>query len=119
LACIIVARAEPIGNCQLERDPVRHRCARFSIGLWSPAARGRGYGTEATQRVVAYAFQTLNLHRVELRVLEQNLAAVRCYTKCGFVIEGRERETAFLDGEWRSDLIMSILETDWAPAAGP
>lgn len=40
---------------------------------------------------------------------------LRCgATKCGFVKEGIERETAFLDGAWQNDLIMSILRQEWS-----
>jgi ribosomal-protein-alanine N-acetyltransferase len=113
IAWIIVAGDQPIGNCYLELDRVKDRCSRFSIGIWLPTARGRGYGTEATDIVLAHAFSTLDLHRVELRVLERNLVAVNCYGRCGFVVEGKERETAFLDGEWQNDLIMSILKPEW------
>jgi [ribosomal protein S5]-alanine N-acetyltransferase len=113
IAWIIVAADEPIGNCYLELDRVKDRCSRFSIGIWLPTARGRGYGTETTEIVLAHAFSTLDLHRVELRVLERNLVAVSCYERCGFVVEGKERETAILDGEWQNDLIMSILKQEW------
>jgi [ribosomal protein S5]-alanine N-acetyltransferase len=47
---------------------------------------------------------------VDLRVLAFNERAIACYTKCGFVIEGRERETALIDGTWYDDVMMSILE---------
>ncbi len=61
-----------------------------------------------------HGFRDLGLHRIELRVLERNHAAVRCYSNCGFVKEGIERETASLDGAWQNDLIMSILRQEWS-----
>lgn len=43
-------------------------------------------------------------------MLAINERAIRSYKKCGFKIEGRERESAFLDGRWHDDLIMGLLE---------
>jgi RimJ/RimL family protein N-acetyltransferase len=63
--------------------------------------------------VLAYAFKELALHRVSARVLADNARAIRCYEKCGFTIEGRERQAALVAGEWHDDLIMGILEPDW------
>ena len=42
--------------------------------------------------------ETLGLHRVALFVFEFNERAIRAYRRCGFVIEGRSRESMpFLD----------------------
>jgi L-amino acid N-acyltransferase YncA len=35
--------------------------------------------------------------------------SIRAYRKCGFVIEGTEREAAFVDGAWNDDVMMGIL----------
>jgi [ribosomal protein S5]-alanine N-acetyltransferase len=62
---------------------------------------------------LSHAFRPGGLHRVDLRVLEENGRAIRCYEKCGFVIEGREREGARIAGEWKTDVLMSVLEQEW------
>lgn len=87
--------------------------ARFAISLFDPAALGRGLGTESTELVLDYAFTVLRLHRVDLRVLAFNERAIACYRKCGFVVEGRERETALINDVWHDDLIMSILDHEY------
>jgi len=55
----------------------------------------------------------LGLHRVDLRVLEYNKRAIACYQKCGFVMEGIEREGALIEDRWESDWIMSILDREY------
>ncbi len=60
-------------------------------------------------QVLRYAFGTLDLHRVDLKVLDFNLRAIRCYLACGFREEGREREAARVDDRWHDDVIMGIL----------
>jgi RimJ/RimL family protein N-acetyltransferase len=65
--------------------------------------------------VLDFAFNTLRLHRVSVRVLAYNERAIRSYQKCGFTIEGRERETVFVDGKWRDDVIMGLLDREFVP----
>jgi RimJ/RimL family protein N-acetyltransferase len=60
-----------------------------------------------------HAFGTLGLHRIALFVFEFNERAVRAYRKCGFVVEGRARESIWRDGRWWDELAMSVLESDW------
>lgn len=99
-----------LGAVRLDRVDFTDRRASLAIGLLSSGELGKGQGTEAVRRVLGYAFAELKLHRVSLRVLADNERAIRSYQKCGFQIEGRERETAFLDGRWHADLIMGVLE---------
>lgn len=99
-----------LGVVRLDRVDFTDRRASLAIGLLSSSELGKGQGTEAARRVLGYAFAELKLHRVSLRVLADNERAIRSYQKCGFQIEGRERETVFLDGRWHDDLIMGVLE---------
>jgi RimJ/RimL family protein N-acetyltransferase len=53
------------------------------------------------------------LHRVSVRVLAYNKRAIRSYQKCGFVIEGREREAGPVNGQWHDDVIMGLLDREF------
>ena len=101
-----------IGIARLTVDKIDNR-ARYAIGIFDDTLYGQGIGTEVTHIVLEYAFKTLNLHRVDLRVLEFNKRAIRCYEKCGFTQEGVEREGAYIDGQYYSDIMMSILEREY------
>lgn len=98
-----------IGTAFLHSLVKNDKRARYAIGIFDPSDWGRNFGTEATRLVLDYAFQQLNLHRVDVRVLAYNKRAIRCYEKCGFVQEHIERESAWVDGQWHNDLIMGIL----------
>ncbi len=89
------------------------RRARFAIGIFDFSKLGIGLGTEATRLVLGHAFNTLGLHRVDLRVLDYNKRAIACYEKCGFVREGVEREGARVEGKWETDVMMSILDREY------
>ena len=102
-----------LGEIRLYSFEPKDKAARIAIALFDPERLGMGLGTEAIRLVLAYGFGTLGLHRVDLRVLAFNERAIRAYRKCGFVIEGRLREAALVDGERHDDLIMGLLVSEF------
>lgn len=102
-----------IGEARLHHLSQPDRRARYAVGIFDASLRGRGIGAETTRLVLQYAFDTLGLHRVDLRVLEYNTRAIASYAKCGFVREGLERESAYIDGEWHNDVMMAILDREF------
>jgi ribosomal-protein-alanine N-acetyltransferase len=102
-----------VGHVRLTVFSWHDRNARLALGIFDRRFWGRGYGTEAIRLVLRYAFDDLRLHRVDLLVIEYNARAIRAYEKCGFVREGVARESALVDGVWRSDVMMSILEQEY------
>ena len=89
------------------------RRAALAIGIEDPTWLGRGLGTEALRLALGFGFAR-GLHRVSVRVLASNTRAIACYRKCGFVDEGRERESALVEGQWQDDLIMGLLDHEFA-----
>lgn len=102
-----------IGTAFLHSLVKNDRRARYAIGIFEPTDWGKGLGAETTRLVLDFAFRQLGLHRVDVRVLEYNERAIRCYEKCGFVREHSERESAWVNGRWHNDLIMGILEHEY------
>ena len=101
-----------VGQARLTVSEVDNR-ARYAVGLFDPSVWARGLGTEITQLVLHYAFEELHLHRVDLRVLQYNKRAIKCYEKCGFIQEGVEREGALIEGKYETDVFMSILDREY------
>jgi RimJ/RimL family protein N-acetyltransferase len=115
----IIERTGLIGEARLDRLDMQDRRASFAIGILDPACLNRGFGTEAAKLVLDYAFGELKLHRVSVRVLAYNERAIRSYRKCGFVLEGRERESAFVNGQWHDDIMMGLLEHEFTAPSWP
>jgi RimJ/RimL family protein N-acetyltransferase len=89
------------------------RCAAVGIALGRQHI-GRGYGTDAMRVIVGYGFREMGLHRIQLGVAAFNPAGIRAYEKAGFTEEGRLRESVLHDGRWYDDVLMSILDHEWA-----
>ena len=80
-------------------DPLA-RHAEVGIAIL-PEARGRGVGSAAVEQILEFAFVRQNLRRLHLEAIASNLGAIRAYEKAGFVIEGRQREHAWVRGHVR------------------
>ncbi len=111
-----------IGNSGLHRIDHLARSAMFGIVIGVPECWGKGYGTEATRLVADYAFQRLNLNRLELEVAAPHVAARRAYERAGFKLEGTRREARYMDGRYVDAVVMGLLRSEWeaanaAPAA--
>jgi RimJ/RimL family protein N-acetyltransferase len=101
-----------IGHVRFFGLNLHDRRAALAIGIEDPAGLGKGDGTEAIRLALRYMFST-GLHRISVRVMAANHRAIACYRKCGFSVEGREREAAFVDGRWQDDIIMGVLEREF------
>lgn len=112
----IIDAGSAIGSIRLDRIDLHDRRASLAIGIDDPTRLGRGLGTEAIRLVLQHAFTDLSLHRIAVRVLAFNQRAIRVYQKCGFRIEGLEREAASIDGAWYDDVIMGLLDREFIDA---
>jgi RimJ/RimL family protein N-acetyltransferase len=92
--------------------------AWVGIGLGERETWGQGYGTEAMELLLRYAFVQLSLHRVSLSVFAYNPRAVRSYEKVGFQLEGTLRGALNRDGRRWDMLLMGILRQEWEVLQG-
>ena len=106
-----------IGQIRLNIVSWEDQRARMAMGIFDPRFWSHGYGTESLRLILGYGFDTVGLHRIDLRVIEYNMRAIRCYEKCGFIREGIERESGLVDGVWYNDVMMSILEDEYRDKA--
>lgn len=103
----------PIGNCQFFDINWRNRASEVGIMIGEKSYWNQGYGTETMRLMLKHGFNTLNLHRIWLRVFEQNKGGIRAYEKAGFKYEGKYRQAQYKHGEYHDLLLMSILIDEW------
>lgn len=108
-----------VGTVGLFGIAYRNGRADFGILIGAPAARGRGYGTEATRLMLDYAFTALGLRNVGLTVAEWNIAGRRAYARAGFKEYGRRRSCWWMGGRWWDEIHMDALATEFvSPVLG-
>ena len=96
---------------------MHNRASEFGIMI-SSEYQGKGYGREAIQWLMEWAFNTANLHRLSLVVFEWNVNAVKLYKKLGFITEGRRRAALWREGKWWDAIDMAILQPEWEVSNG-
>ena len=79
---------------------------------------GRGLMQEGLELMLTYAFQELQLHRVEANIQPGNLASLALVRRCGFTKEGFSRRYLQVHGEWRDHERWALLVEDWEAGRG-
>lgn len=102
-----------IGQIDLIKIDWVNRVGTIGIVIGTKENLSKGYGTEAIRLLQEFAFNRLNLHKLDLEVRAYNQRAINCYKKCGFIEEGRIRENFYKDGEYTDTLFMGILKREW------
>ncbi len=95
----------------------RRSLARVGILLGPSERRGKGFGVEAMQTLLAYLFQQRAIDLVELDTAHFNTTAQRCFLNCGFQTI-RETEIIGLHSKWTERrLIMQLTADRWKKAS--
>jgi RimJ/RimL family protein N-acetyltransferase len=102
-----------LGSMILHSFHDQHR--RCEVGFWLvPAARGRGVGSRAVALAVSWAFDALDLLRVEMTTTPDNEAVPALARRLGFAQEGVLRRRNVERGE-RVDVVwFGVLREEWA-----
>ena len=101
-----------IGSVTLFHPDFTHRRVELGYALgrdyW-----GKGYMRETLTAVLAYAFNTLNMHRIEADVDPRNAGSVKALERMGFQREGYLRERWQVSGEIQDAYFYGLLRPDW------
>jgi len=112
-AIVIKNKNTHIGNIKLGSIDYIHRYGDIGILIGDKKFWGRGYGGEAITLLLDYAFNRLNLNKVILGLFANHKAAIKCYTKAGFKVEGRTRKLLYFDGKYVDKIWMGILKEEF------
>jgi len=99
----------PVGFITLKNINYTHKNCSLGIVIGDTDDRGKGYGKEAMLLLITYAFNTLNLKKITVEVVESNKRAYALYKKLGFIEEGRLKQHYFIEGEYLDVHLMSIF----------
>ena len=106
-----------IGNTNLFNVVPEDRRAELGIMIGEKDCWSRGFGTDAVRTLVRFAFDEMNLHRVQLHTYAYNERAIAAYRKACFVEEGRLRAFRYTAGAYHDAIVMAVVRED-RPGAG-
>lgn len=104
-----------IGTCGFTRFNFQAYSAEIGYVL-NPAYWGKGVAAEAARRVIRFGFDTLELHRIEARYMENNTQSRRVMEKLGMTYEGTTRDGMFVKNAFVSVGTYSILRSEYNEA---
>ncbi len=113
LAIRLIEQNKLIGILGFHAIEWTNQVAWLSLGIGDPGYWGQGYGYEAMQLALVYAFHELNLYRLNLTVFSYNTRAIKLYEKCGFKREGVYREYLQRDGQRYDMYLYGLLRQEW------
>lgn len=102
-----------IGNTSLMHINQVNGTATFGIIIGEKHFWSKGYGTEATELILDYGFNILNLHNIMLEVFEFNKRAIASYKKIGFKEIGKRRGDRLIAGKRYDTIYMDILSSEF------
>jgi RimJ/RimL family protein N-acetyltransferase len=102
-----------IGYIELDNVQWWNGAATLGIGIGGEGNRGKGFGKEALSLILEFAFEELNLHRIQLNVFSYNEKAISLYEKAGFKREGVYREFINRGGQRWDMYLYGILKPEW------
>lgn len=79
---------------------------------FNESAWGHGYATEAAQALLQWAFDSLDLNRVQAETDTRNIASARVLEKLGFVREGTMREDCIVNGVTSDSWVFGLLRRE-------
>ena len=109
---VVDAAGDLVGDLAACVDADEHRQLEVGFTL-APGHQGKGYATEALRGLLAYAFDTLSMHRVIAVTDAENAAAAALLARVGFRKEAHFRENIFFKGAWGSEFLFAMLVSEW------
>ena len=113
LRCIVACKDDVnvgVGTVILSDIDYKNGTAQIHIKLASNIGRGKGFGTDAVNTMVKYAFKELRLHCVYADVLEYNIPSQKLFAKCGFEKDGVLRARVYKNGKYVNVFSFSRLD---------
>jgi RimJ/RimL family protein N-acetyltransferase len=103
------------GDVGLWATSHEHRAGELGYIL-HPDQHGRGYAAEAAAVVLELGFACFGMRRIVGSTEVRNTASARVLEKLGMRREAHFVENEHVRGEWQSELVYALLETEWRAA---
>lgn len=103
-----------IGLVTITNIDWKNRVAYHGIKLAKKKYRAKGIGTDAIMTSMRYIFDELQINRIESAIIEHNNISKKVYCeKCGWKIEGIQRNRIYKQGKYHNRIMIGILNEDY------
>ena len=91
-----------------EFDPLNNR-AGIGIVIQNEHDRKQGFGKEALELLIKYAFTKLNLHQLFANIGTKNKSSLQLFTTFGFQKSGIKKDWNLVNGNYQDEAIYQLL----------
>lgn len=112
LRWVLVLKEDVIGQVSLDQIFKGVRQSGSLSYLLDEAHEGRGLMTQSLDRVLKFAFETLNLHRVTANHIPENEKSASVLERLGFEKEGYAKSFLKLNGQWKDHVLNARINPD-------
>jgi RimJ/RimL family protein N-acetyltransferase len=102
-----------LGFIRIEGIEWTHGMGNLQMAVGDEAERNKGYGGDALQLMLRFAFNELNLYRLSAVVNDDNQPTLRFFKHHGFMEEVRRRKALLRDGQAWDVVHLGILRDEW------
>lgn len=102
-----------IGLIGLHQIDWKNRMATTGSVIFYKEYWKKGFGTDAKMLLLDFAFNRLNLYRINSSVIAFNERSAGCLINCGYVEEGRRRNYHFRNGQYHDQILFGILNSEF------
>ncbi len=88
-----------IGTCGFSRIDFSNDVGEIGYVI-NPEFSGKGYASEAAERIISFGFDTLKFNRIEAKYIVGNDASLAVMKKCGLKFEGVARSSMLIKGKY-------------------
>ena len=104
---------KPIGTTLLTDIDWVNGWANVGMTIGEPDYWNKNIATEATELIIEYAFNELNLHKLHGGVIVDNIGSWIVAEKTGFTLEGIHKDDLFVDGKHVDVKTYRLLKEEW------
>jgi len=104
---------KPIGFGEVADIDWYGQKAYLGLIIGVPEYWGQKIGEEATKLIVEYAFNELNLYKLQADINSANMGSWRCAEKNGFIREATLKKDSYVNGKYFDTYIYSLFKEDW------
>lgn len=115
LAIVLVETDEIIGVISLHKVNRQDGTATTGSLIGHKDCWGKGYGSEAKMLLLDWAFNTLNMRKINSSVLAYNSRSKKALEKCGYKEEGVRKKQIYRLGEYHDEILMAVFRENFTP----
>jgi RimJ/RimL family protein N-acetyltransferase len=105
------------GSTRLYDIQLMNKCLQLGFTWYGKAFQGTGLNKHCKYLLLNYAFETMDIERVEFRADNRNARSIAAMKSIGCKVEGILRGNGWTNtGERRDSIVLSILKEEWFSA---